>query len=246
LVLVTRPQPEAEATAVQVEALGYRTLIEPLIEIVPCAGPPLEFEGIQAVLVTSANGARALATRTPVRGQRVFAVGDATANTLQQLGFHQVESAGGNADDLARLVQRRCEPSRGTLLHVRGDAVASDPSVPLSGAGFSVRSAVLYETRTPSAFSPSLERTMRHNDLAYGLFFSARTARTFVRLAVAAGVACACERSEALCMSHAVASAAEGVPWQAVRVAVRPDHEALLNLLPKPHCRAEFRSADDE
>jgi uroporphyrinogen-III synthase len=234
LVLITRPEPEAHATAARVAALGYRTLIEPLVEIVPSAGPPLDFGGIQAVLVTSANGARALAQSTPGRDQWLFAVGDATANCLRGLGFNQVESAGGNADDLAALVQRRCDPKQGPLLQVRGDVVGSDPSVPLSKAGFSVRSAVLYETRTPCAFSPSLERTMRDNDLAYGLFFSARTSRTFVRLALAAGVASACERSEAFCLSPAVAVAAAGVPWRAVRVAVRPDHSALLDLLPQP------------
>jgi len=234
LVLVTRPKPEADATATRVAALGYRTLIEPLIEIVPRLGPPLELGDIQAVLVTSGNGARALAAHTPLRDQWLFAVGDATAKALRELGFLRVESARGSATELAELVQRRCDPSRGSLLHVRGDVVASDPSVSLSEVGFSVHTAVLYETRTPSAFSPSLERTMRHNDLAYVLFFSARTARTFVRLALAAGVASACERTEAFCLSAAVAAAAAGVPWRAVRVAVRPDHEALLNLLPKP------------
>jgi len=234
LVLVTRPKPEADATATRIAALGYRTLIEPLIEIVPRPGPPLELGHIQAVLVTSGNGARALAAHTPVRDQWLFSVGDATAKALRELGFLRVESARGSATELAELVQRRCDPGQGPLLHVRGDVVASDPSVSLSEAGFSVRTAVLYETRTPSAFSPSLERTMRHNDLAYVLFFSARTARTFVRLALAAGVASACERTEAFCLSVAVAAAAAGVPWRAVRVAVRPDHEALLNLLPQP------------
>jgi len=232
LVLVTRPRTEAEATAARLKALDYRSLIEPLIEIVHRPGPPLDFAGVQAVLATSANGARALARRTSLRDQWLFAVGDATANSLRELGFQRVESAGGSARELAALVQRRCDPTQGTILHVRGDVVAIDPSVPLGKLGFSVCAAVLYETRTPSAFSPCLERTVRHNDLGYALFFSARTARTFVSLALAAGVASACETIEAFCLSAAVAAAAEGVPWRAVRVAVRPDHEALLNLLP--------------
>src|SRR5262249_19161496 len=126
----------------------------------------------------------------------------------------------------------RCDPRQGTLLHVRGDAVGADPAILLASAGFSVSASVLYETRTPSAFSPCLERTVRHNDLAYVLFFSARTARTFVTLALAAGVAPACKTIEACCLSAVVAAAADGVPWRAVRVAVRPDHEAILNLLP--------------
>jgi uroporphyrinogen-III synthase len=136
LVLVTRPKPEADATATRVAALGYRTLIEPLIEIVPRLGRRSSWAIFQAVLVTSGNGARALAAHTPVRDQWLFTVGDATAKALRELGFLRVESARGSATELAELVQRRCDPSRGSLLHVRGDVVASDPSVSLSEAVF--------------------------------------------------------------------------------------------------------------
>jgi uroporphyrinogen-III synthase len=232
LVLVTRPSPEAEETAARLEALGHACLIEPMLEIVPLAGPPLDLTGVQALLVTSRNGARALAARTPVRGLRVFAVGEATASLLADLGFAAVEAAEGTALDLARRVRGSCAPAGGALLHVRGAEVVSDPVPLLRAAGFEARSAVLYEARTPSAFSPHLERTMRQRAIGYALFFSRRTARTFVSLTEAAGLRPACADIEACCLSAAVAAGLEGVGWRAVRVSVRPSQDALLALLP--------------
>jgi uroporphyrinogen-III synthase len=232
LVLVTRPRPDAEETAARLEELGYQALIEPMLEVVPLAGAPLDLAGVQALLVTSRNGARALAGRLASRDRPVFAVGDATAAALRDLGFARVQAAEGTALDLAQRVRRSCERAMGALLHVRGDAVAGDPAPVLRAAGFEVRAAVLYEARTPSAFSPHLERTMRQRAIGYALFFSRRTARTFVSLAEAADLRSACADIEACCLSAAVAAGLEGVGWRAVRVSVQPDQDALLALLP--------------
>ena len=127
----------------------------------------------------------------------------------------------------------RCQPDQGRLLYIRGDEVASDPIPPLRRAGFRVDPAILYGTTTPSAFSPHLERTMRQRGLAYALFFSPRTARTFVTLTRAAGLGPECAGIEACALSAAVASALQGVPWRAVRVSVRPEQDSLLALLPR-------------
>lgn len=246
LVLVTRPGPEAAATAARLTALGYRCLVEPMVEIVVHPGPPLDLAGVQALLVTSGNGARALADRTPVRDSRAFAVGDATAETLRDRGFGDVESAAGDARDLAALVRQRCDPAIGALLHIRGNVVGADPAALLKMAGFAVRTIVLYETRTPSAFSRHFERTMRQHDLGYALFFSPRAGRTFVTLARAAGLAPECETIEACCLSAAVATAVEGVRWRAVRISVRPEQGALLALLPPAEDRDGSRGEHGE
>lgn len=243
IVLVTRPRPEAEETAARVEALGHACLIEPMLEIVPLAGPPLDLAGVQALLVTSRNGARALAVRTLERGCPVFAVGEATAQSLRALGFTTVTVAAGTAVDLTESVRRACAPGGGALLHIRGDAVATDPVPLLRGAGFQARFAVLYEARTPFAFSPHLERTMRQCAIGYTLFFSPRTARTFVTLANAAGLGSTCAEIEACCLSAAVAAVLDGVRWREVRVSVRPQQEALLDLLPSLGERRGSRGA---
>jgi uroporphyrinogen-III synthase len=81
---------------------------------------------------------------------------------------------------------------------------------------------------------------LRTSELDGVLFFSPRTAHSFVRLLAEAELVDRIRMVDAFCLSPAVAEAArtygnEGaVPWRNVRVAPRPEQEALLALLPNP------------
>ena len=64
-ILVTRPQPDADNTARLLRESGHEVIIAPLLEIVATDIPEsFDLTGIQAVLITSANGVRALAAAT--------------------------------------------------------------------------------------------------------------------------------------------------------------------------------------
>ena len=117
--LVTRPREDSGALVDVLRDRGIEAVVEPLLEIRPRDNPTLDVTGVQALLFTSANGARAAAAATADRDLPVFAVGDATAHEAQSLGWTRVESAGGNVEDLARLVARRLKPEDGALLLVQ-------------------------------------------------------------------------------------------------------------------------------
>src|SRR3954470_7941092 len=67
--LVTRPRAEAASLAEALAARGIAALLEPLLDIHyrDLGGPP-DLAGVQALLCTSANGARAFARLSPERG----------------------------------------------------------------------------------------------------------------------------------------------------------------------------------
>src|SRR5438094_6558683 len=111
--LVTRPRAEAMALAEALAKRGIEAVIEPLLDIHYRDGPAPDLAGVQAILCTSANGVRALARLSPQRGCPVLAVGERTAGHARAEGFLQVESAGGNVADLARLVRDRLRPEDG-------------------------------------------------------------------------------------------------------------------------------------
>src|SRR5436190_3350578 len=125
-ILLARPREDAERLAPKLTGRGHEVLIEPLINIVPVPGANVPLDGVQAVLFTSANGARAFSTASDRRDLQVLAVGEATAEAARGLGFANVESAGGDARDLARLARDRLDPANGALLHAAGSAVAGD------------------------------------------------------------------------------------------------------------------------
>jgi uroporphyrinogen-III synthase len=227
--LVTRPREDAERFAAALAERGIEAMIEPLLEIRAVAAP-LDLEGVQAVLFTSANGVRAFAAASPLRDLPALAVGDASAEAARRLGFARVESAGGDVADLAALAARTLSPAGGDLLHPAGSTVAGDLGVMLAAAGFAVRRVVLYEAVPARALTPPTAQALREGALAMAFFFSPRTARSFVSLAAAAAPG-ATAAMEAYCLSAAVAREAEALAWRAVRVAAAPTQPALLSVL---------------
>src|SRR5690606_28853470 len=101
----------------------------------------------------------------------------------------------------------------------------------LAGAGFAVRRITLYRAVRAGRLPAVAVRALAEDALDAALFFSPRSAATFVSLAAKAGVEPALARLDALCLSEAVAEAARQVAWRAVAVAAHPDQPALLQLV---------------
>ena len=109
-VLIIRPEREATALATALSQRGHVPVIAPLFRL-DILHPPGDFAAslaaCQAVLLSSANGARALAEASEQRGRPILAVGDTTASTAEGLGFSAVTSAAGDGAALADLVRQR-------------------------------------------------------------------------------------------------------------------------------------------
>ncbi|UTW53770.1 uroporphyrinogen-III synthase [bacterium SCSIO 12827] len=209
--------------------MGHEALIMPLMAVHFLPGPPLDLAGVQALLVTSANGARALAARQAGSNipLPVLAVGDATARAARDLGFADVESAGGDVDDLARLAAERLRPGDGALLHVAGSKVAGDLAGMLAQAGYTYRRSVLYDAR-PVAALPQAAQAVLADGAAGVLLYSPRTAALFRDLVLAAGLDGFVENLTAFCLSANVAGRA-GAGWRRVVVAARPTEPSLMD-----------------
>lgn len=229
--LVTRPREDSDGVAAELAARGLDVMIEPLLDIVAIPGATVELDGIQGILATSANGIRALARVSPERSLPVWAVGDASARVARGLGYSRVESAGGDVDTLADLVQSRCDPEHGALLHVAATVTAGDLSGRLGQAGFTIRRAVLYEAVTATRITDALAEALRDATVEVALFFSPRSAATFATLVAEAGQGDATARIRAYALSAAVARKLAALPWAAVRVAAAPTLAALLAAL---------------
>ncbi|HXQ67804.1 MAG TPA: uroporphyrinogen-III synthase [Alphaproteobacteria bacterium] len=230
-VLITRPLEEAQALAALLTERGIASLIDPLLEIRLLPSVELSLEGVQALIFTSANGARAFAERESRRTLPVYAVGARTAEVARAAGFTEVESAEGALPDLARLVRARLDPRRGALLHGAGAVVKGELAELLAADGFTLRRVVLYEAVPATALQQATRAALAAGELDAVLFFSPRTAATFVSLALAAGLAGACARLRAISLSPAVAEEAGALAWRQSLTAVRPEQSALLACL---------------
>jgi uroporphyrinogen-III synthase len=226
--LITRPHAEAEALAALLGARGIEAVIEPLIEIAHNAMVLPEFDGIQAILCTSANGVRALARASGERHLPLFAVGDATAARARAEGFRHVESAGGDIEDLAYLVGRRLKPEGGRLLHVAGSEVAGDLAAALAPEGFTIERSVLYEARPAAALTPPTVQAIAEGAIDFALFFSPRTAAIFSRLVDEAGIEAGLHPTAAVSISAAADAMLADLPFRERVIAGKPTQAALV------------------
>ncbi len=231
-VVITRPRGDAEALAAQLHAFGHTTLIEPMIDIVFADGPALDLAGVQALLFTSANGARAAARRTMDRAIRVLAVGRATGAEARALGFTRVsESTGEGVETFAHTVREQLNPAQGTLLHVTGTATAGDLRGALTPAGFVVRTEQLYDARAADSLSAAFTAALTADRIDAATFFSPRTAEHFVTLIRTARLEKPCEKIAALALSDAVAKALAPLRFRKILAAAHPNTDALLDRL---------------
>ncbi|MBO6518950.1 MAG: uroporphyrinogen-III synthase [Rhodospirillales bacterium] len=225
--LITRPAADAAPLIRRLSEMGIESIAAPLLEIDYLDGPALEVDAVQAFLLTSANGVRALASRTERRDTPCLAVGDATARTARDLGFKQVESANGDVDDLARLVADRCEPKGGVLLHAAGSVSAGDLAAMLEPKGYKVWREMLYEAKTADTLPADAGQALNDGSVDGVVLYSPRTARQFRALVSSAGLDGALPGLTLFALSGNVRDAA-GDGWREVIVAAHPDQESLL------------------
>lgn len=237
--LLTRPREDAAQSAERLAALGHEVALEPLLTIRLRPQPEALAEalaGAQALALTSVNGLRALIASeegaseaaTKRRDLPVFAVGPASAEAARAAGFRCVESAEGDAAALAGLIVRRLDPGAGALLHPAGRVSAGGLAERLAAAGFELRRLVLYEAAPAERLGERTRAGLHARAFDGALFYSPRTAATFVSLVREAGLEGDCRGLTAYCLSPAVAAALAPLGLKRLRIATEPSEAALL------------------
>ncbi|WP_420547029.1 uroporphyrinogen-III synthase [Curvivirga sp.] len=238
LVLVTRPKEDAASLLEILDTRGYASLSSPLLKI-NYIDPPAEFSNwlteSQALVLTSANGVRALTSNekhkhTYIR-LPVYAVGDATAREARDAGFKQIETAAGDVDKLAELIKKKLNPENGSVTHIAGSKLAGDLSNLLEKGGFTYCRATLYDSIKATELSIDVIEALAHARVRCVLFYSPRTAESFSTLVEKANLGETLKTVTAICLSQNVATKIEHQNWLDIQVAKQPTQNDLLTLL---------------
>ncbi len=232
--LVTRPDEDASATIAALEALGHEAIASPLLVIQSIADAAIPDEAWQAILITSANGARAIAGHSDFKKLKsisVLTVGAASAEAAREAGFTSVVSAEGNVDSLVMLAASKLDPSSGPLLHVAGSVTAGDLKGGLEAKGFCVVRVVLYEAQAATHLPEAACQALAAGTVDGVLFYSPRTAASFAALVRAAELEATLKPLTAYCLSAPVAEALAGLPFCDIQVSDEPRQSALLSLI---------------
>ena len=161
--LVTRPGDDAERTAGALRARGHEPVAVPLLAIEFCAPAELGAGRFAAVVMTSANAARAIASHphcAALVALPLFTVGARTAEVARETGFATVTSADGGWPDLARLVAERLAGVRQPLLYLAAEQRAGDLAGALAAHGLTVETVVVYRAVANPSLAPDLRAAL--------------------------------------------------------------------------------------
>lgn len=237
-VLVTRPHPDDEATASALRDRGYEVLRAPMLRFEPVMFSDDEDALYGAVIVTSANALRAIASQ--LAGSRLvklplFAVGEHTAAAAREAGFTQVMTAKGDASALRDLVlagvKARQLKKASTLLYLAGADLARDLAGELGEKGFTVVTHTTYRMVPASSLPREICDAFVAHQIEAVLHYSRRSARAFLEAARSGGVEISALALPQCCISLAVAAVLRDAGATQVMAAAQPDENALFEAL---------------
>ena len=226
--LVTRPEPDASETAARLNALDIEAVIEPLLIAQTLATGLPEAAGFAAMAITSANALRALDERGELPrflGLPVYAVGDRTATVARGYGFASVTSAKGSLGDLVALLAKA--GVRGPVFHPAAQQQSGDLAKALAPHGVMVITTPVYAMRPANEFSARLRADLAADAIDGALFYSRRTAETFIGLVRDVD---ASPRLRMLCLSEHIAEPLISAHFVRVSLADHPSEEAMMSL----------------
>jgi uroporphyrinogen-III synthase len=237
-VLVTRPQPDDEATAAALRARDFEVLKAPMLRFEPVAFQDDTDAAYGAVIVTSANALRGIEPHlenSRLLALPLFAVGERTADAARRAGFENVISANGDAaglrDCVLASVRTKELKKASPLLYLAGADLARDLAGELGERGFTVVTHTTYRMAPVSSLPREICDAFAAHRIEAVLHYSRRSARAFLQAARAGGVEISALAIPQCCISAQVATVVRDAGATQVVVAATPDENALLEAL---------------
>ncbi|HEY4199678.1 MAG TPA: uroporphyrinogen-III synthase [Devosiaceae bacterium] len=229
--LVTRPEPDVGATTPKLRALGIDPVSLPLMKRITLAFDPPANSDFAATAVSSVNALRALREQVGLerfRQRPLFTVGDGTAREAEVMGFKDIRSARGRFDDLVQLIGTS-QPG-GPIFYPAGKHRSGDLARSLEPFGIVVKMTQVYDMVEATEIPDDVIARIEAGDIDGGLFYSRRTAESFVRLIGNRLDLAVRERFGTLCISQNVAGPLLDAHFVRVGLAEHPDEEAMMSL----------------
>lgn len=232
-ILVTRPEADAAALKLPLEAMGHRVSLAPMMTISFENAEPVGVRDCTALIATSRNGLRGLehqrAKLTPdIFKVPLYAVGPGTAALAKTLGFMRVIEGPATAADLVPLLVRDLDPSKDILVHLAGDTLAFDLNDVLTPLGFCLYQPVVYRSVPVSALPPGVAQDIAEGRIDAIVLMSPRTAQTFVNLVMKQGLVQTARKTSYICLSAAVSNQLGALQPVRTEVALKPNLEETL------------------
>lgn len=231
-IVITRPPGNEVELIEHFQSRGLRVIHEPLTHITLDHTQRMLvtnslLQDPNAVLLTSRHAVEALAALTELRDMFLICVGEATARKAESHGFYQITRAGGTVDHMIDLV-RAAYDDDARFLHISGKHTTLDLPEAMQTYGMYVERIIVYEAVASEELSDTLIEQMKREQIDAMTFLSPRAAKIFNRLAEAKDALQDTCKTDAFCISQAVADELNPELWQNIYIADAPNLASLL------------------
>jgi len=181
-ILITSPATETVGLIAALEVRGHDVIAVPLITAERLDAPEIKLEGAQGFLVTSAEGARALADAVSVRFFPVYAESEEAGAAARAAGFTKVTVAAGDAAALAQLIKQTVRAEAGPLVHSCHLNETNAVTGMLINMGYAIRPLKLYRLNWVNQLPSALEQALTDKRIDAFVVLSVDEARAFTAL----------------------------------------------------------------
>ena len=232
--LVTRPEPDALLLKARLETLGHEATVMPLLTTSFENCDDIDLSEVQALIVTSRNGLRALKAQNAHKIAALlplYAVGQATGKDAKAAGFSEIITAGGSVASLIPAIVASADPQSDVLLHLAGDEVGNQLASELEHHGFRLLQPIVYRMIPATQFDGDIVEQIQTGEIDGVLLFSPRTANIYASLIGQHNLTEPARRLTHYCLSDAVAARLAPLAPILIETAEAPTLDAMLAML---------------
>jgi len=224
--VITRPKHAAKKTAQSFHKAGFKTFIEPLMDISHdnCDFPELPTK--TPVIITSQHALFALAENSKERAFPLIIVGSHSTAMAKELGFQNILFTASNSQSLTHYILEHYTPST-NFVYLRGEVITANLTKAL--APHHISEHIVYKASPHTAFSKQYLDASTQVDGV--VFYSQRTLAIFHHLLDSLTTPLPLEKWTCFCLSPQIADFAQNKPWKSIIAPSQPDSEALLALI---------------
>lgn len=231
--LLTRPYENSILLKEEIESTGkHECVISPLLKI-ELFERKLNIPSKSNILITSANGVKALAKNTDERSFNIIAVGKTSAAEAERSGFKKILSATHDKSKdsgeiaLFKFIKENFSTDE-RFYHISAEITAGRLEKLMRDAGYNYTREILYKSHKLE-LSEEAEKLFRNEFAA--VFYSTRTARIFLEQITTLNLPYGFSKITAICLSNNIAGVLEGFDFNRVIFPKYPNSESMLKLI---------------
>ena len=224
---LTRPQEDSETLAALLMHHGIESIVAPVMGIRYCDLPETLPAMPDALLITSRHAAVLLKQLPEAwRSVPIYCVGAATGSSAHDAGFTTIIHGEKDILDLLPMMSEKLS-AESRVVYLAGVETKVDVAALLRVKDIHVESIIAYDAVAETELSPMLREALQQDDLTGVVYFSARSAQVAAELLKG----CDVTKTDAFCLSLAIAGAAGTLPYRSLHACDAPTLDAMVNLI---------------